>query len=338
MLNEQKVAQMAAYFLYRNGNKLSILKLMKLLYLADRESLAIYGLPLSYDHLVSMPHGPVLSETLDHSSGFLKFSPDGWDSWISDRENHEVSLRKKVDSPAALRALSPSDMEILGSVWTKFGGMSGWQLRDYTHQHCKEWKDPNGSSFPIPYKDVLLEVGVQIRLVYCRPYQPEGKGKLEKWHRTVRDQFLSELDLDQIRGLDDLNARLWAWLDRIYHVNPHSSLNGMTPIERYQQDLVRVRPLGAFAAHLDELFYHRHTRTVRKDGTVTFKTKVYEVPFELVGQTVVLVVDPHADRALTVESKEGQALGAVTPLRCTRQYLSQATASGCSRRGTNAQR
>lgn len=155
---------------------------------------------------------------------------------------------------------------------------------------------------------------LEIRLVYCRPYQPEGKGKLEKWHRTVRDQFLSELDLAQIRGLDDLNARLWAWLDQIYHINPHSSLNGMAPIERYQQDLVRVRPLGAFAAHLDELFYHRHTRKVRKDGTVTFNAQVYEVPFELVSQTVVLVVDPHVDRVLTVESKEGQALGLVTSL------------------------
>jgi len=59
---------------------------------------------------------------------------------------------------------------------------------------------------------------LEIRLVYCWPYQPEGKEKLEKWHRTVRDQFLSELDPTQIRGLDDLNARLWAWLERIYHV------------------------------------------------------------------------------------------------------------------------
>ena len=155
---------------------------------------------------------------------------------------------------------------------------------------------------------------LEIRLVYCRPYQPEGKGKLEKWHRTVRDQFLSELDLTQIRGLDDLNARLWAWLERIYHVTVHSSLNGLSPIERYQRDLLRVRPLDAGAAQLDELFYHRHSRKVRKDGTVTFNGQVYEVPFELVGRTVVLVVDPHVDRALKVESKEGQALGPVTPL------------------------
>lgn len=155
---------------------------------------------------------------------------------------------------------------------------------------------------------------LEIRLVYCQPYQPEGKGKLEKWHRTVRDQFLSELDLSAIRDLDDLNARLWAWLDQIYHLNPHSSLDGLSPLERYRKDLVRIRPLGAFATHLDELFHHRYPRKVRKDGTVTFQANVYEVPFELAGRSVVLVVDPHANRALTVESEDGQTLGPVALL------------------------
>ena len=155
---------------------------------------------------------------------------------------------------------------------------------------------------------------LEIRLVYCQPYQPEGKGKLEKWHRTVRDQFLSELDLTCIRDLNDLNARLWAWLDQIYHTHPHSSLNGLSPLERYRKDRLRIRPLGGFATSLDELFHHRHARKVRKDGTVTFAGKVYEVPFELFGRSVVLVVDPHADRALNVESEDGQTLGAVTPL------------------------
>ncbi|MGH8552991.1 MAG: hypothetical protein ACRERS_06815 [Methylococcales bacterium] len=118
----------------------------------------------------------------------------------------------------------------------------------------------------------------------------------------MREQFLSELDLTRIRDLDDFNARLWAWLDQIYHVNPHSSLDGLSSLERYCKDLLRIRPLGAFAGCLDELFHPRHPRKVRKDGTVTFQAKVYEVRFELVAQTVVLVVDRHADRALTVES------------------------------------
>ena len=56
-----------------------------------------------------------------------------------------------------------------------------------------------------------------IHLIFCRPYAPEGKGKLERWHRTLRDQFLGELDERHITSLEDLNARLWAWLEQVYH-------------------------------------------------------------------------------------------------------------------------
>jgi putative transposase len=155
---------------------------------------------------------------------------------------------------------------------------------------------------------------LEIRLIYCRPYQPEGKGKLEKWHRTVREQFLSELDVRCLRDLEDLNARLWAWLEQMYHQTVHSSLEGLTPLQRFQRDLVKVRPLGAFATQIDALFYHRHPRFVRKDGTVSFQGRFFEVPFELSGKRVVLVVDPHREAVIAVESAEGQPLGAVVVL------------------------
>lgn len=155
---------------------------------------------------------------------------------------------------------------------------------------------------------------LEIRLVYCRPYLPEGKGKLERWHRTLRSGFLNELDLDKVRDIFDLNARLWAWLEECYHQAPHTGLGGVTPLDRYRQDLVRIRPLGAFASRLDELFLHRHDRLVKKDGTVSYEGERFEVPFELVGQTVKLVVDPHQQKVLRVESQSGELLGKATPL------------------------
>ena len=153
-----------------------------------------------------------------------------------------------------------------------------------------------------------------IHLVYCRPYAPEGKGKLERWHRTFRNQFLSELDTSRLRDLSDLNARLWAWLETVYHCTPHSGLEEQTPLARYQRDLPRVRTLGALAARLDELFYHRAERKVRKDGTVSYQGVRFEVPYELSGKRVMLVVDPHARKVLGVEDAGGQSLGAATPL------------------------
>ena len=155
---------------------------------------------------------------------------------------------------------------------------------------------------------------LEVRLIYCRPYTPESKGKLERWHRVVRDQFLSELDPAQIHDLADLNARLWAWLETVYHQRAHRGLDGLTPLARWQQDLLQVRPLGRFAPRLDELFQHRHRRKVRKDGTVAFAGRRFEVPYELASRDVVLVVDPHREQVLRVESEDGEALGPATAL------------------------
>lgn len=150
---------------------------------------------------------------------------------------------------------------------------------------------------------------LEIRLIYCRPYTPESKGKLERWHRTLRADFMNELDMDKVRDIHDLNARLWAWLEELYHKTPHSSLEGLTPLERYRKDLIQIRPLGPFASHLDELFLHRHERLVRKDGTVSYLGERFEVPYELIGKTVQLVVDPHREKVIGVESETGDSLG-----------------------------
>ena len=153
-----------------------------------------------------------------------------------------------------------------------------------------------------------------IHLIFCRPYAPEGKGKLERWHRTVREQFLAELDERRLADLADLNARLWAWLEQVYHRTEHSGLGGMTPLARYQRDLPRIRSLGARAAQLDALFYHRVRRLVRKDGTVSYLGRRFEVPFELAGCRISLVVDPHAQRVVGVEDDRGKSLGQATAL------------------------
>ena len=153
-----------------------------------------------------------------------------------------------------------------------------------------------------------------IHLVYCRPYDAPSKGKLERWHRTLRAAFLSELDMRQVTDLADLNARLWAWIEQVYNLTPHSGINGLTPLTRYQQDLARIRPLGALAPRLDEIFWHRVRRYVRKDGTVSYQGRRFEVPYALAGHTVQLVVDPHKDTVEGVEDKEGNPLGRATPL------------------------
>lgn len=152
-----------------------------------------------------------------------------------------------------------------------------------------------------------------IHLIHCRPYSPESKGKLERYHRTLRAAFLSELTTHVIE-LEDLNARLWAWLEEIYHKTPHAGLLGQTPLDRYQQDLPHIRTLGSRAAQLDAIFQHRVQRHVRKDGTVSYWGRRFEVPYELAGKTTWLIVDPHTHIVIGVEDDDGKALGAATPL------------------------
>jgi uncharacterized phage-associated protein len=159
MFNERKVAQMAAFFLGQSQeNRMSHLKLMKLLYLSDREAMRAFGWPISGDRLVSMPHGPVLSQTLNLMDGDVESQPGGWEEWISDKEDHELSLRQPLNV-VALDELAPAEIDVLKAVWNKFGAMGKWEIRDWTHQHCAEWTDPKGSSFPIQHEALARAVG-----------------------------------------------------------------------------------------------------------------------------------------------------------------------------------
>ena len=168
--SEKRAAQTAAFFISRAGGTIELLKLMKLMYLAERESLARYGEPITGDVLVSMKHGPVLSKTLDHINGFTDSEEGGWESWINAREGHQLGLQPAHDPTDELTQLSDADMEILDSIWDSFGQYSKYTLRDITHQICPEWEDPGDTSQLIPYSRVLNCVG----------YKPEVVRELEQ--------------------------------------------------------------------------------------------------------------------------------------------------------------
>lgn len=150
---------------------------------------------------------------------------------------------------------------------------------------------------------------LDIRLIYCKPYEPEAKGKLERFHRTFREQFLNELDISKIKDLADLNARLWAWCESVYHTRPHAGLNGKSPIERWRQELVHVRHLSPqLIERLDDVFLHRVQRRVKKDGTVSWEGQLYEVNHQQVGENITLMVDPHRHVAVRAETIFGDHL------------------------------
>jgi len=130
-----------------------------------------------------------------------------------------------------------------------------------------------------------------ITLIHARPYQPQGKGKQERWFRTVRMQLLPVLTEADLKSLDALNRRLWAWVEAEYHHHPHRGLEGETPLDRWAMNAQEVRLPGP-ECDLDEICLFEIKRRVQKDRTVSLQGVVYEVEASLVGQTVTLRFDP----------------------------------------------
>jgi transposase InsO family protein len=124
-------------------------------------------------------------------------------------------------------------------------------------------------------------------LIHARPYAPQGKGKQERWFRTVRMQLLPRLCDADTQSLDALNRKLWAWVEGEYHQTPHRGLDEETPLDRWAQRADEVKYLGA-DADLDDLFLAEAKRKVAKDRTVSLDGLVYEVDATLVGETVTL--------------------------------------------------
>ena len=127
------------------------IRLLKLLYLADRESWLKYNRPITGDEYVSMPHGPVLSNTLDLMKRENHEGP--WESAIT-KSGYDVALRGEVDCGP----LSEAEIEILKDAYDLFEWMDQWKLRDYTHT-LPEWEDPDGSSKPLYVETILTVLG-----------------------------------------------------------------------------------------------------------------------------------------------------------------------------------
>jgi transposase InsO family protein len=126
-------------------------------------------------------------------------------------------------------------------------------------------------------------------ITHSRPYQPEGRGKIERFFRSLREQFLNNLDRKKTLSLNELNERLWSWLD-IYHRTEHSSL-GTTPLLRWQRDIEHIRQLPP-ATDFRRLFFHRLDRLVRRDCTFLLQNRFYEAPPHLAGETIEARFDP----------------------------------------------
>jgi putative transposase len=136
---------------------------------------------------------------------------------------------------------------------------------------------------------ILSTLGIP--LIHSRVGKPAGRGKIERYHRTVREQFLRPLDVESLKSLEDLELRFHSWLESEYHRSPHRGLDGKTPLEVWVE---RAERIIAIDPTLDygKLFFHQTDRKVHKDSTVTLDGVLYEVSSLLIGERVSLAFDP----------------------------------------------
>lgn len=153
---------------------MSYLKLVKLLYLADRRALLEWGIPITTDRYVSMDHGPVVSGIY---SLIVENRPKPfWSEYISaPLGDYEVQLLKAAPTDH----LSRAEEKLIAEVFEQYGSWSRWKLVDFVHT-LPEWIDPHGSSIPLKVRDILRAGGETDEEIRATIRELEGMGAAEK--------------------------------------------------------------------------------------------------------------------------------------------------------------
>jgi hypothetical protein len=141
-----------------------------------------------------------------------------------------------------------------------------------------------------------------IALIHSKPYDSPSRGKIERFFRTVRDKFLSMLDLEEIKTLEQLNQRFEQWLEKEYHKHPHTGINGERPMDRFIQDSKKT-PNSIKRVSKEELnraFQITLQRKVKNDSTISVNGILYECPPEFIGKKIEIRYPTDNPRDLTL--------------------------------------
>lgn len=148
----------------------------------------------------------------------------------------------------------------------------------------------NGASYRSHHFSIVC-AKLGVALIHAKPFQPQSKGKIERFFRTVRAQLLTRLVTEDCVSLAALNRRLAAWVEGEYHHSPHRGIDGDTPLERWARVADGVR-YPEPDMDLDDLFLFEEQRKVQNDRIVSLRGRLFEVDASLIGEKVSLRYDP----------------------------------------------
>ena len=155
----QKTIQAVGVLLRQARGRMEYLRLLKLLYIADREHLRDFQRPIVGTRLVAMKNGPLHSEVYDLVKGEHVAEPL-WSEYIR-REGHEVELLKDP----GVSELSAAEVRTLTTISDRYQALSEWDLVEVTHDF-PEWienypDDSENTSRTIPFDSLLNAIGLQ---------------------------------------------------------------------------------------------------------------------------------------------------------------------------------
>ncbi len=169
----------------------------------------------------------------------------------------------------------------------------------------------NGAAFRSRHLDYIA-ASLAISLIHAKPYTPQGKGKIERWFKTVRTNFLA---LFKGSTMSELNEALTQWITESYHKKIHSA-TGQTPFQRFTG---KMHCLRSAPANLKDYFRKVARRTVAKDRSVTLCGRLYEAPVALIGKRVELLY--HDSEPEKVEVKyQNKSFGMIRPVNLNVNY------------------
>ena len=164
----------------------------------------------------------------------------------------------------------------------------------------------NGSSYKNKQME-LLAARIGSVLHYDQPYTPTQKAKIERWFRTMKDQWMSALDIRDFHSLDELRGNLFAYVQK-YNQSVHSSLNGKTPQDRFFAEPNLFHRLSD--EEIEHSFLLEIERKVSADNVITIDQVEYEVDCRFSKQHIKLRYSPGLDEIYIVEAD-----GTLTPIR-----------------------
>ncbi len=174
------------------------------------------------------------------------------------------------------------------------------------HGRPKIFNFDNGSAYKNKQME-LLAARIGSTLNYCQPYTPTAKAKIERWFRTMKDQWLAGLDIRAFNDLAQLRESLFTYVYS-YNMTPHASLGGKTPQERFFCEPEQIRRLTL--EETDKAFLLEVERRVSADNVVTIDNIVYEVDYRFANRRIRLRYSPDLETVYVVEPD-----GVLTPIR-----------------------